>query len=341
MTGKRLHLLSGKDLNSHFRQSRLRIHALAIQSLPKQSVDNCDISQGIETSRFSNGETSVTIATSVRDNDVYILQTACEPVNNVLMELLIAISACKMASARRITAVLPCFPYSRQDKKDRSRAPITAKLIANMLEVAGCDHVITMDLHASQIQGFFNIPVDNVRNVIPIRSRSELTKRKLYAERAMIDYIEREFTTTDLVIVSPDAGGAKRAAAIADKLQVDLAIIHKERKVANKVSRMVLVGDVQGRNAVLVDDIADTCGTLALAAQVLKDHGAATSNAVVTHGFLSGPSVEVIESSQLDRLVVSNTLPLPPHAMSCKKIQQMDISYTIAEAIRRTYNGES
>lgn len=310
MTGKRLHLLSGTSHPEFAKAISLQI--------------DCDISQGIETSRFSNGETSVTIATSVRDNDVYILQTACEPVNNVLMELLIAVSACKMASARRITAVLPCFPYSRQDKKDRSRAPITAKLIANMLEVAGCDHVITMDLHASQIQGFFNIPVDN-----------------LYAERAMIDYIEREFTTTDLVIVSPDAGGAKRAAAIADKLGVDLAIIHKERKVANKVSRMVLVGDVQGRNAVLVDDIADTCGTLALAAQVLKDHGAATSNAVVTHGFLSGPSVEVIESSQLDRLVVSNTLPLPPHAMSCKKIQQMDISYTIAEAIRRTYNGES
>ncbi|VUC21055.1 unnamed protein product [Clonostachys rosea] len=305
MTGKRLHLLSGTSHPEFAKAISLQI--------------DCDISQGIKTSRFSNGETSVTIATSVRDNDVYILQTACEPVNNVLMELLIAISACKMASARRITAVLPCFPYSRQDKKDRSRAPITAKLIANMLEVAGCDHVITMDLHASQIQGFFNIPVD----------------------KAMIDYIEREFTTTDLVIVSPDAGGAKRAAAIADKLGVDLAIIHKERKVANKVSRMVLVGDVQGRNAVLVDDIADTCGTLALAAQVLKDHGAATSNAVVTHGFLSGPSVEVIESSQLDRLVVSNTLPLPPHAMSCKKIQQMDISYTIAEAIRRTYNGES
>ncbi|CAH0042603.1 unnamed protein product [Clonostachys rhizophaga] len=335
MTGKRLHLLSGKDLDPLFpaikaTNARVYTHSIIGTSHPEfaKAISlqiDCDISQGIETSRFSNGETSVTIATSVRDNDVYILQTACEPVNNVLMELLIAISACKMASARRITAVLPCFPYSRQDKKDRSRAPITAKLIANMLEVAGCDHVITMDLHASQIQGFFNIPVD----------------KKLYAERAMIDYIEREFTTTDLVIVSPDAGGAKRAAAIADKLGVDLAIIHKERKVANKVSRMVLVGDVQGRNAVLVDDIADTCGTLALAAQVLKHHGAATSNAVVTHGFLSGPSVEVIESSQLDRLVVSNTLPLPPHAMSCTKIQQMDISYTIAEAIRRTYNGES
>uniref|UniRef100_A0A0B7KE49 ribose-phosphate diphosphokinase n=1 Tax=Bionectria ochroleuca TaxID=29856 RepID=A0A0B7KE49_BIOOC len=302
MTGKRLHLLSGKDFDLLFpaikaTNTRVYAHSIIGTSHPEfaKAISlqiDCDISQGIETSRFSNGETSVTIATSVRDNDVYILQTACEPVNNVLMELLIAVSACKMASARRITAVLPCFPYSRQDKKDRSRAPITAKLIANMLEVAGCDHVITMDLHASQIQGFFNIPVD----------------KKLYAERAMIDYIEREFTTTDLVIVSPDAGGAKRAAAIADKLGVDLAIIHKERKVANKV---------------------------------LKDHGAATSNAVVTHGFLSGPSVEVIESSQLDRLVVSNTLPLPPHAMSCKKIQQMDISYTIAEAIRRTYNGES
>ncbi|KAF5542765.1 ribose-phosphate pyrophosphokinase 3 [Fusarium mexicanum] len=268
-------------------------------------IIDCDLAQKIESSRFSNGETGVTITSSVRDNDVYIIQTACEPVNDLLMELLIAISACKMASARRITAVLPCYPYSRQDKKDRSRAPITAKLVANMLEVAGCSHVI------------------------------------LYAERSMVEFISSRYRTSNLVIVSPDAGGARRAAAIAEKLQVELAIIHKERKVANQVSRMVLVGDVKGRDAVIVDDIADTCGTLALASKVLLEHGATSRTAIVTHGFLSGPSVEVVEESCLDSLVVSNTLPLPAHAKRCQKIQQMDISHVFAEAIRRTYHGES
>lgn len=193
-----------------------------------------------------------------------------------------------------------------------------------MLEVAGCNHVITMDLHASQIQGFFNIPVDN-----------------LYAEKVMIEYIKRQYVVADLVIVSPDAGGAKRAASIADKLGVDLAIIHKERKIANQVSRMILVGNVAGKTAVVVDDIADTCGTLSGAAGVLKGSGAERSVAIVTHGFLSGPSVAVIESSDLESLVVCNTLPLPEHTRSCSKISQLDVSYPIAKAIRRTHNGES
>ncbi|KAL2821307.1 phosphoribosyltransferase-like protein [Aspergillus cavernicola] len=282
-------------------------------------------SKHLRSTRFSNGETFVSIDTSVRNADVFIMQTASHPVNDMLIELLIAINACKIASARRITAVIPCFPYARQDKKARSRAPITAKLIANMLESAGCNHVITMDLHASQIQGFFNIPVD----------------KYLFAEKTMIEYIRKHFAHDDLVVVSPDAGGAKRAATIADQLQVDLAIIHKERKVANHVSRMILVGSVSGKTAVLVDDIADTCGTLALASTVLKEHGAKQCTAIVTHGFLSGPSVKVIDESNLDRLVVSNTLPLPEHARSCSKIEQMDISHTLAEAIRRTHNGES
>ncbi|KAI1372217.1 phosphoribosyltransferase-like protein [Hypoxylon crocopeplum] len=278
-------------------------------------------SEALRSSRFSNGETCVSIETSVRGADVFILQTASEPVNDMLMELLIAISACKIASARRITAVIPCYPYSRQDKKDRSRAPITAKLVANMLECAGCNHVITMDLHASQIQGFFNIP--------------------LLAEKTMIEYIRRTYDMENLVIVSPDAGGAKRAATIADKLRVDLAIIHKERKVANQVSRMILVGNVAGRVAVLVDDIADTCGTLALASRILKEQGARQSVAIIAHGFLSGPSVAVVEASDLDALVVANTLPLPVQARSCAKISQFDVSSTFAEAIRRTHNGES
>ncbi|PKY08120.1 phosphoribosyl diphosphate synthase, partial [Aspergillus campestris IBT 28561] len=282
------------------------------------------------TTRFSNGETFVSIGASVRNADVFILQTASEPVNDRLMELLIAINACKIASAKRVTAVIPCFPYSRQDKKDRSRGPITAKLVANMLESAGCNHVITMDLHASQIQGFFNIPVDKYDSLA-----------LLFAEKSMIEHIQHNYGTDSLVVVSPDAGGAKRAATIADRLHVDLAIIHKERKVANQVSRMILVGNVAGKTAVLVDDIADTCGTLALAASILKEQGAEKCIAIVTHGFLSGPSVKVIENSQLDRLVVSNTLPLPEHARSCSKIYQMDVSPTLAEAVRRTHNGES
>ncbi|XXG94983.1 hypothetical protein Hte_001243 [Hypoxylon texense] len=262
-------------------------------------------SEALLSSRFSNGETCVSIETSVRGADVFILQTASEPVNDMLMELLIAISACKIASARRITAVIPCYPYSRQDKKDRSRAPITAKLVANMLECAGCNHVI------------------------------------LLAEKTMIEYIRHTYTTENLVIVSPDAGGAKRAASIADKLRVDLAIIHKERKVVNQVSRMILVGNVVDKVAILVDDIADTCGTLALASSILREQGAKQSIAIVAHGFLSGPSVAVIEKSDLDALIVANTLPLPVQARACAKIQQFDVSATIAEAIRRTHNGES
>ncbi|EXJ89317.1 ribose-phosphate pyrophosphokinase 3 [Capronia epimyces CBS 606.96] len=249
-------------------------------------------------SRFSNGETIVVIETSVRDADVFVIQTAADPVNDMLIELLITISACKIASARRITAVLPCFPYSRQDKKDRSRAPITAKLVANMLETAGCSHVITMDLHASQIQGFFNIPVDN-----------------LYAETVIVDYIRQNMPLENVVIVSPDAGGAKR--------------------------RMILVGSVVGKTAIIVDDIADTCGTLILASEVLKKHGAESCRAVVVHGFLSGPAVDRIEQSSLETLVVANTLPLSSMAQKCPKIHSIDVSGIIAEAIRRTYNGES
>ncbi|EXJ62442.1 ribose-phosphate pyrophosphokinase 3 [Cladophialophora yegresii CBS 114405] len=274
----------------------------------------------LTSSRFSNGETSIVIGNSVRGADLFIIQTAAEPVNDMLMELLITISACKTASARKITAVLPCFPYSRQDKKDRSRAPITAKLVANMLETAGCNHIITMDLHASQIQGFFNIPVDN-----------------LYAESAMVEYIRSNMPLDNVVIVSPDAG----AAIIADKLRLDLALIHKERKVASKISRMILVGSVLNKTAVIVDDIADTCGTLIMAADVLKNHGAISCRAVVVHGFLSGPAIQKIEESSLERLVVTNTLPLSPSAQKCPKIESIDVSGIIAEAIRRTHHGES
>ncbi|KAJ3417396.1 hypothetical protein HDV05_004861 [Chytridiales sp. JEL 0842] len=275
--------------------------------------------------KYSNQETSVTIGESVRDEDVFIIQSGCGEINDHLMELLIMINACKTASARRITAVIPCFPYARQDKKDKSRAPITAKLVANMLTVAGANHVITMDLHASQIQGFFNIPVDN-----------------LYAEPSMLKYIRDNIENwKDVIIVSPDAGGAKRATAIADKLDVDFALIHKERKKANEVSRMVLVGDVRGRPCVLVDDMADTCGTLSLAAKTLMENGATQVYAIVTHAVLSGKAISVINNSQLTRVVVTNSIPHADKKLLCPRLETIDVSATFAEAIRRTHNGES
>ncbi|RKO99041.1 hypothetical protein CXG81DRAFT_15114 [Caulochytrium protostelioides] len=275
--------------------------------------------------KYSNQETCVTIGESVRDEDVYIIQSGCGEINDHLMELLILITACKNASARRVTAVMPCFPYARQDKKDKSRAPITAKVIANMLTVAGANHVITMDLHASQIQGFFNIPVDN-----------------LYAEPSTLKYIRTKIMRMpSVVIVSPDAGGAKRAASIADKLNVDFALIHKERKKANEVSKMVLVGDVTDRVAILVDDMADTCGTLVLAAKTLIDNGCQEVYALVTHGVLSGDAIAKINHSPIKSLIVTNSIPHEHLKAQCAKLDTIDISGTFAEAIRRTHNGES
>ncbi|KAI9885252.1 MAG: 40S ribosomal protein S6 [Watsoniomyces obsoletus] len=275
--------------------------------------------------QYSNQETSVTIGESVRDEDVFVLQTTAPgAINDGLMELLIMINACKTASARRITAVIPNFPYARQDKKDKSRAPISAKLIANMLQTAGCNHVITMDLHASQIQGFFNVPVDN-----------------LYAEPSTLRYIRENFDYRNAVIVSPDAGGAKRATSIADRLDLGFALIHKERARPNEVSRMVLVGDVEGKIAILVDDMADTCGTLVKAADTVMHHGAKEVVAIVTHGILSGKAIETLNSSQLSQVVVTNTIPHQEKKERCDRLRTIDISPTLAEACRRTHNGES
>ncbi|KAF2257969.1 ribose-phosphate pyrophosphokinase-like protein 1 [Lojkania enalia] len=275
--------------------------------------------------QYSNQETSVTIGESVRDEDVFILQsTPPGDINDALMELLIMINACKTASARRITAVIPNFPYARQDKKDKSRAPITAKLMANMLQTAGCNHVITMDLHASQIQGFFNVPVDN-----------------LYAEPSTLRWIRENLNIKDCVIVSPDAGGAKRATSIADGLDLGFALIHKERARPNEVSKMVLVGDVSGRTAIIVDDMADTCGTLVKAADVVIQHGAKDAIAIVTHGILSGNAIEALNGSKLKKIVVTNTVPHEWKKELCDRIETIDISPTLAEACRRTHNGES
>ncbi|KAJ6496974.1 phosphoribosyltransferase-like protein [Mycena vitilis] len=284
------------------------------------SLSNGEIGQ-----RGVGGETTVRITESVRDDDVYIVNTACGQINTGLMELCIMIHACKIASARRITAVLPLFPYARQDKKDKSRAPITAKLVANMLQTSGCDHVITMDLHASQIQGFFDVPVDKC----------------LYAEPSVILYIRTHFNLDDIVIVSPDAGGAKRATSVADRLGVDFALFHKERKKANEVSRMVLVGHVRGKTAILVDDMADTCGTLIMAASQLVDAGAHTVCAVVTHGILSGNALSTLMESKLEKLIVTNTLPQTANQAACPKIEVIDVGVVLGEVIRRSHYGES
>ena len=261
------------------------------------------------------------------------------------MELLIIINACKTSSARRITAILPNFPYARQDKKDKSRAPITAKLMANMLQTAGCNHIITMDLHASQIQGFFNVPVDN-----------------LYAEPTSVKWIRENVMHAteansevngprqECVIVSPDAGGAKRATSLADRLDLPFALIHKERARPNEVSRMTLVGNVRDKVAILVDDMADTCGTLAKAAETLMKHGAKDVVALVTHGILSGNAVETLKSGALSRLVITNTVPVAEEKLEALKVEDgkkgcrietIDIAPVLAEAIRRTHNGES
>lgn len=265
------------------------------------------------------------------------------------MELLIIINACKTASARRVTAILPNFPYARQDKKDKSRAPITAKLMANMLQTAGCNHVITMDLHASQIQGFFNVPVDN-----------------LYAEPSSVKWIRENLlhesndrgvevngnheSHYQCVIVSPDAGGAKRATSMADRLNLGFALIHKERSAPGQVSRMTLVGDCKDKIAVLVDDMADTCGTLAKAADVLIKSGAKDVVALVTHGILSGSAAETLRKSALSRIVITNTVPVSEEKMKALtvpegekgcRLETIDVAPVLAEAIRRTHNGES
>lgn len=294
--------------------------------LTAKLCDRLGISMGkVVTKKFSNMETCVEIGESVRGEDVYIVQSGCGEVNDNLMECLIMINACKIASADRVTAVIPCFPYARQDKKDKSRAPISAKLVANMLSVAGADHIITMDLHASQIQGFFDIPVDN-----------------LYAEPAVIKWIKENITEwRTAVVVSPDAGGAKRVTAIADRLNVEFALIHKERKKANEVAGMVLVGEVKEKIAILIDDMADTCGTICLAAEKLMQAGATKIYAILTHGIFSGPALSRINAACFEAVVVTNSIPQVQHMTECQKIQCIDVSMMFAEAVRRTHNGES
>ena len=275
--------------------------------------------------RFSDGEVMVELIDSVRGMDAFVVQPTCRPVDHHLMELLIFIDALKRASAGRVTAVVPYFGYARQDRRPRSsRVSISAKVVANMISGAGADRVLTMDLHADQIQGFFNIPVDNI-----------------YASPVLLGDIWKH-KHPNLMVVSPDVGGVVRARAVAKRLDdADLAIIDKRRPQANQAEVMNIIGDVSDRTCVIVDDIADTAGTLCNAAAALKEHGASRVVAYCTHAVLSGPAVDLVEGSALDELVVTDTIPLDERAAACGRIRQLSIAELLAESMRRINEEES
>jgi ribose-phosphate pyrophosphokinase len=275
-------------------------------------------------SRFSDGEVQVEIDDNVRGRDVFIVQPTSSPANDHLMELLIMVDACKRASAGRVTAVIPYYGYSRQDRKVAPRAPITAKLVADLLTAAGVSRVLTMDLHAGQIQGFFDIPVDN-----------------LYAGPTLRSYIASALPLSDTVIVSPDAGGVERARSYARPLGCGLAIIDKRRSGPNQAEALHLIGDVRDKDTIIIDDMIDTAGTLAKAAQALRNNGARRVFAVATHAVLSGPAIERIEESVLEKVIVTDTIPLSPAAAACGKLAVVSVSAMFAEAISSIHSHDS
>lgn len=278
-----------------------------------------------EIGRFSDGETLVEITENVRGGDVFVIQSTCPPTNDHLMELLLTLDALKRASAGRITAVIPYYGYSRQDRKVSPRVPISAKLIADLIQTAGATRVLTMDLHAGQIQGFFDVPVDNV-----------------YATPVLLRYMREKVVDGEAVtVVSPDAGGVERARAFAKRLNASLAIIDKRRSKANEVAEMKIIGEVTGKIAVLVDDIIDTAGTIVAAANAVREAGAQQVFACCTHAVLSGPAIERITRSSLNELVVTDTIPLRPEARTTSKIVVLSVAHLIGEAIRRIHNEES
>ncbi|MBW2410551.1 MAG: ribose-phosphate pyrophosphokinase [Deltaproteobacteria bacterium] len=278
---------------------------------------------GATVSTFSDGEIQIEVNENVRGRDVFVIQSTCAPVNDNLVELLLMIDAVKRSSARRVTAVLPYFGYARQDKKVAPRVPISSKLVANMITVAGAKRVITMDLHAGQIQGFFDIPVDNI-----------------FAAPVLIEHIRENFND-NLAIVSPDAGGVERARAFAKRLNADLAIIDKRRSAPNKAKAMAVIGDVTDKVVVILDDMADTAGTLTEAVEAIQKAGAREIHACCAHAVLSGPAIERINTSGLKSLVVTDTIPLGEKAETCKKIVVLSIAELVGEAIIRSYRGDS
>ena len=295
---------------------------------PKLGADvarRLGISLGAATvGRFSDGEVNVELLENVRGKDVFVLQPTCSPTNENLMELLIMVDALKRASAGRITAAMPYFGYARQDRRPRSaRVPITAKVVANMLQAAGVQRLLTMDLHADQIQGFFDIPVDNV-----------------YAAPVLLADLDKQ-KYDDLLVVSPDVGGVVRARAFAKRMECDLAIIDKRRPKANVSEVMNIIGEVEGRTCVIMDDIVDTAGTLCKAAAALKEHGAKRVLSYCTHAVLSGAAVSRINDSELDELVITDTIPLREEMRACSRIRQVSVASLLADTILRISNEES
>jgi ribose-phosphate pyrophosphokinase len=273
---------------------------------------------------FSDGEIMVEIGENVRGRDIYIIQSTCAPTNNNLMELLIIMDALRRASAATITAVIPYYGYARQDRKAAPRTPITSKLVADLITTAGADRVVTVDLHAGQIQGFFNIPVDN-----------------LYAAPVILEHLKEKFNGEDIVMVSPDAGGTERARAFAKRLGCTLAVIDKRRTGPNVAEVMHLIGDVKDKVAIILDDMIDTAGTLTQAAGALKNHGARRIYACASHGVLSGPALDRINESAIEEILITDTIPLPQNNKDYSKIKVLTVAELLAEAIRRIHEDES
>jgi ribose-phosphate pyrophosphokinase len=296
-------------------------------ALAKEICGCLGITMGAATvTSFSDGEIRIRIDENVRGADVFVVQSCCTPVNTSIMELLIMIDALKRSSASRITAVIPYFGYARQDRKDQPRVPITAKLVADLITTAGADRVLTMDLHAGQIQGFFNIPVDH-----------------LYALPVLLEHINKRFAKElkDVVIVSPDAGGVERARAFAKRLQTNLAIIDKRREGPNNAHVMNIIGDVEGKHAILLDDMIDTAGTIVQGAQACADKGAKSVWAGCVHPVLSGPALERLQGSKLTEVVVTNTIPLNGKDQQCPKLRVLSVAPLLGEAIKRIHGEES
>jgi ribose-phosphate pyrophosphokinase len=292
--------------------------------LARQISDKLGIALGkANVTTFSDGETRVEINENVRGMDVFIVQSTSNPVNKNLMELLVMIDAMKRASADRVTAVMPYYGYARQDRKAAPRAPITAKLVADLLTTAGTNRVLSVDLHAGQIQGFFNIPVDN-----------------LYAQTILLEYLKSNFNNNP-VVVSPDTGGVVRARAFAKSFGAALAIVDKRRDVPNESEVMNIIGDVKGKRAIILDDMIDTAGTMVQAAHALLEAGALEVIACCTHPVLSGPAIDRIESSNIKEVIVTDTIPLHEKARACDRIKVLTISGLISEAIKRIYYNES
>jgi len=297
----------------------------AHQDLAKEIAGYLDIPVGDATvTEFSDGEIMVQINENVRGSDVFVLQPTSMPVNRNLMELLLMVDALKRASAGRITAVLPYYGYARQDRKVQPRVPISAKLVADLITAAGINRVLTMDLHAAQIQGFFNIPVDN-----------------LYAAPVLLDYVHTVYSFENLVIVSPDAGGVERARSFAKKLECSIAIIDKRRETANVSQIMNVIGDVEDKDTIILDDMIDTGGTTIQAAAALKDKGAKRVVAACTHAVLSDNAVEKLNNSVIEELIVTNTMPLDSKKEQCRKLNVLSIAPLIGEAIKRIHEESS